>query len=62
MKLTIIIYISFLCLPVFVQSGILYPKVTKTRDLLSLDGLWKFSLSNNASLSDTDSLSVSINM
>lgn len=31
-----------------VHSGILYPRPSETREVVSLDGFWKFALSNNS--------------
>ncbi|XP_056637593.1 beta-glucuronidase-like [Diorhabda sublineata] len=41
----------------YVNGGILYPKVSKTRELQSLDGLWLFSLNTNGSFSESTGLS-----
>lgn len=58
-KFSVIFVITALFVPTFVKSGILYPKVSRTRQVLSLDGLWQFSLSTNASFSEAESLTVS---
>ncbi|XP_028146428.1 beta-glucuronidase [Diabrotica virgifera virgifera] len=45
----------------YVNGGILYPRITETRELISLDGLWHFSLNVNGSFNEKSGLSGNAN-
>ncbi|CAG9833024.1 unnamed protein product [Diabrotica balteata] len=53
----IIIWFLFFTIYHGINGGILYPRLSKTRDLLSLDGIWRFSLVINGSVDYSGGLS-----